>query len=172
MTRYIEISLTKRQVSCVALLLETDAPKTCAAVWRALPQEGEVYHAKYASNEIYTLVPLLADREPGNENRTICPIPGDVMYFYLPPGTRLPLAARQLAKRGRGLVDLAVFYDRNNLLLSPSEGLTPGNVFATIVKGLDVMREAGHAIWREGAVGERLLFRRLGKADLKKWGLA
>ena len=119
---------------------------------------GRGYHAKYASNEIYTILPPLGRKEPGHENRTICPIPGDVMYFYLPPGTRLPQAARGMAKGGRGVADLAVFYDRNNLLLSPSEGLTPGNVFATVGNGLRELRQAGHSVWREGAVGERLSF--------------
>ncbi len=171
MARYIEIILPKRNVRCAARLLEEEAPKTCAVVWRSLPQEGEVYHAKYASNEIYTIVPQLAKKEPRNENRTICPIPGDVMYFYLPPGTRIPQAAKPLAAGGRALIDLAVFYDRNNLLFSPSEGLTPGNVFATIVKGMDEMKAAGHSVWREGAIGERLIFRPIEGAGLKKWNL-
>ena len=57
MSRYIEITLKKRGISCVARLLDEKAPRTCEAVWNALPQEGEVYHAKYASNEIYALVP-------------------------------------------------------------------------------------------------------------------
>ena len=170
MTRYVEIMLEKRNVRCVARLLDNEAPKTCEAVWQALPQGGSIFHAKYASNEIFTLVPALHD-DPGNENRTITPIPGDVMYFYLHPGTRLPPEAQSLCRPEQGLVDLAVFYDRNNLLLSPSDGFTPGNVFGAIVRGLDEMKSAGHSVWREGAMGERLLFQRLGKAQLKNWGL-
>jgi hypothetical protein len=171
MARYIEIVLEKRQLRCAARLLDEDAPKTCAAVWNALPQSGDIFHAKYASNEIYTIVPLLGANPPGNENRTVTPIPGDVMYFYLPPGTRLPAQAQSLAQGGQAVVDLAVFYDRNNLLLSPSEGFTPGNVFATIVRGLEEMKAGGHSVWREGAVGERLTFRRLEGVQLKQWGL-
>ncbi len=57
MPRYVEITLRKRSVTCVAALLDEHAPHTCRAVWEALPQEGDVYHAKYASNEIYALVP-------------------------------------------------------------------------------------------------------------------
>ena len=171
MARYIEISLEKRQVRCAARLLDEEAPKTCEAVWRALPQGGDIVHAKYASNEIYTLVPVLGETEPGNENRSITPIPGDVMYFYIPPGTRLPPQARSLSRDGYGVVDLAVFYDRNNLLLSPEAGFTPGNVFATIVRGLDEMKVGGQSVWREGAVGERLVFKRLEGGQLKDWGL-
>jgi hypothetical protein len=170
MTRYIQIILEKRHVQCVARLLYDEAPKTCEAVWQALPQAGSVYHAKYASNEIFTLVPAFRG-EPGNENRTITPIPGDIMYFNLAPGTRLPPEALSLCRPGQGVADLAVFYDRNNLLLSPSDGFTPGNVFGTIVRGLDEMKNAGHSVWREGPLGERLLFQRLEGALLKDWGL-
>jgi hypothetical protein len=169
--RYIEIELEKRNVRCVALLLDEQAPKTAEAVWRALPQMGDVFHAKYASNEVYILVPQFATEEPGLENRTVVPSSGDVMYFYLQPGTRLPETAKVLGVGGRAVIDLAVFYDRNNLLLSPSEGFTPGNVFATIVRNLDAMTKAGNSVWREGATGESMVFRRLGGDRLKEWAI-
>lgn len=169
MARYLEIMLEKRQVLCVARLLDVEAPRTCEAVWQALPQSGDVFHAKYAGNETFTLVPFFG--EPVNENRTITPIPGDVMYFYLPPETRLPPQTLSLRKEGQGVVDLAVFYDRNNLLLSPSEGFTPGNVFGSIVRGLDDLKSAGHSIWLEGAFGDKLVFRRLEGDRLENWGL-
>ena len=91
MARYIEITLKKRGISCVARLLDEKAPRTCEAVWNALPQEGEVYHAKYASNEIYILVPAFAPEEPGPENCSMVPAAGDVMYFTLESGLHLPV---------------------------------------------------------------------------------
>ncbi len=51
MAKYMKITLEKRGISCIARLLEEDAPRTCAAIWEALPQGGPVYHAKYARNE-------------------------------------------------------------------------------------------------------------------------
>src|SRR5690606_7873729 len=81
--RYLTITLDKRGVSCRARLLDDEAPRTCQAVWDALPQSGAAYHAKYARNEIYTLVPPFADPKPGRENPTVTPIPGDVVYFGL-----------------------------------------------------------------------------------------
>ena len=62
MARYITITLDKRGVSCRARLLDDEAPRTCRAVWDALPQSGSAYHAKYARNEVYTLVPPFAER--------------------------------------------------------------------------------------------------------------
>lgn len=161
MDRYIEVILTRRNVRCIARMLHEQAPRTCDIIWQALPQEGDVFHAKYASNEIYTLVPDFSDGFAAVENLTITPTVGDLLFFYLRPGSRLPRGAPDTGTTGRGVVDLAVFYDRDNLLLSPCEGFTPGTVFARVVEYMEAMRDAGHSVWREGAVGERLIFRQL-----------
>jgi hypothetical protein len=165
MARFIEIRLEKRDVACVARLLDDAAPRTCAAVWDALPQSGEAFHAKYARNELYTLLPRFAREEPPPENPTITPIPGDVVYFTF--------ASWQLATSSHGygesagvsamdeIIDVALFYDRNNLLLNPDFGFVPGSVFATITDGLDKIAAAARDVWRAGAVGERLTFSRL-----------
>ena len=92
MPRYIEISLRHRGVTCVAALLDDQAPRTCRAVWDALPQEGDVYHAKYAGNEFYALVPAFPSEPLGIENGTIVPAKGDVGYLHLPAGVRLPVS--------------------------------------------------------------------------------
>jgi hypothetical protein len=159
-TRYMEISLETRGVSCIARLLDEHAPRTCEAVWDALPLSNRVWHAKYASNEIYCMVPPLAS-DPGLENPTLTPIPGDVVYFRFPTGQFL-LSFRQ--SRGiEGLdavVDMAVFYGRNNLLLDPSYGWVPGNVYATIVEGFEEFARACDDVYRNGSEGEVLTYRR------------
>src|SRR5215203_1131757 len=119
--RFIDISLDKRGVTCVARLLDDVAPRTCDVVWRALPLGSDAYHAKYARNEIYTLVPAFADPEPGRENPTVTPIPGDVVYFSFEPwqlmtGSHGYGEGDELEGLER-IVDLALFYERNNLLL-------------------------------------------------------
>ena len=160
MMREIEVIFEKREVRCVAQLLDDLAPKTCEAVWKALPQEGNAFHAKYASNEVYTLVPPFAEEEPGLENPTLVPIPGDLLYFFIPPGVVMIPEMRKVADR-TGVVDLAIFYGRDNLLFSPSVGLVPGTRFATITKNFNAVAKACDNIWREGFAGERLIFRRL-----------
>ena len=65
MSRFITVSLDKRGVSCVARLLDDEAPRTCAAVWDALPLSAPVFHGKYARNEIYTLLTGIRARRPG-----------------------------------------------------------------------------------------------------------
>ena len=161
MPRYLSITLEKRGVSCAAELLDKDAPLTCEAVWQALPQAGPVHHAKYAGNEIYTMVPRFAAGEPGQENPTVTPIPGDVVYFSFHGG----MLDREFKEEKDihelpGVIDLAIFYGRNNLLLNGDVGWVPGNVYATIVEGLDRMAEACNDVWRSGSVGERLIYDR------------
>ncbi|WP_046468772.1 DUF3830 family protein [Allosalinactinospora lopnorensis] len=155
------ISLEKRGVSCVAELLDKDAPRTCDVVWNALPQGGDIYHAKYARNEVYAMVPRFAAEEPGRENPTVTPIPGDVVYFSFDGG----MLDRRFKEEKSidhlpGVIDLAIFYGRNNLLLNGDVGWVPGNVYATIVEGLDRMAEACNDVWRSGSIGERLTYRR------------
>lgn len=169
--RFIEVSLDKRGVSCTAKLLDDRAPITCAAVWDALPLGGDVYHAKYARNEIYALIPPFAPEEPPLENPTITPIPGDLCYFtftdtQLSTGSYGYEAAAeqqgaQAAHANRAtVIDLALFYERNNLLINGDAGWVPGIVWGSIVDGLDRMAEACQDLWRAGAVGETLNFRR------------
>jgi hypothetical protein len=146
----------------VAELLEKDAPRTCAAVWDALaggPLAGAAQHAKYARNEVYTIVPRFA--QIGRENPTVTPIPGDVVLFDFAGGV---LDAAFKTDQGidteHGGIDLAIFYGRNNLLINGDVGWVPGNVYATIVEGLATMAEACHDVWRSGSAGERLVYER------------
>ena len=164
MTRYITITLEKRGVTARARLLDAEAPRTAEAVWRALPQSGQVFHGKFARNEIYALVPAFADEEPGPENQTVTPIPGDLCYFTFEGVLDNPAYGYDASAgtaENRLLIDLAVFYGRNNLLLNGDVDWVPGNVFATVVENLPAMAEACNDVWRSGSVGERLVYERL-----------
>ncbi|KUN01539.1 hypothetical protein AQI95_31085 [Streptomyces yokosukanensis] len=160
--RFVTVSLDKRDVHCTARLLTDRAPLTCAAVWDALPLAGDVYHAKYARNEIYALFPPFASTEPPLENPTVTPIPGDLCYFSF-AGTELATPAYgydREVRPGGTVVDLALFYERNNLLLNGDVGWVPGIVWGQVVEGLQLMAEACNDLWRTGAAGEALSFRR------------
>ncbi len=164
MARYITVSLDKRGVSCTARLLDDLAPRTCAAVWDALPRSGDAYHAKYARNEIYALLPTFAPTEPGIENPTITPIPGDLCYFTFQPwqigNAAYGYDEDSQARSGNTVVDLALFYGRNNLLINGDQGWVPGNVFGTITEGLKEIADAAQDLWLRGVEGETLSFRR------------
>jgi hypothetical protein len=155
----MNITLEKRNVTCRARLLEDEAPRTCEVVWAALPVTGDAFHATYARHEIYTMVPPFAAEEPPLEYATITPIPGDVCYY--PFSTSL-FSKSFRASRGldeiESVVDLALFYGRNNLLLSPDLGFVSCTVFAAIEENLAEMAAACTDVWRSGNIGETLTF--------------
>jgi Protein of unknown function (DUF3830) len=164
--RYLTLTLASRRVSCRVRLLDEEAPATCQAVWEELPLAGDAYHAKFARNEVYALVPRIT-AAPRRENPTVTPIPGDVCLFDFEPweigNPAYGYEPGTTAHAARGATDLALFYDRNNLLLNGDVGWVPGNVFGTVVDGrdsLDVMAAACNDLWRNGFAGERLLFAR------------
>jgi len=171
MARYLEVALRKRNVRAAAVLLEKEAPATCAAVWKALPLEAEVFHAKYANNEIYSQFAPFTGPELELENYTLMPVTGEIMYFRLRPWHQLPRDMHRLQAAGEGASELALFYDRHNLLFSPRLGPIPGNVFARIVTNMDGIAEACYSIWREGGLGERLAFGRLEGSALRELGI-
>lgn len=153
MGRRVRITLTKRGVVVRARLLDDRAPRTCDAIWASLPIEGDVAHSRYARHQIYTLVP--GRSAPPPENTTITPIPGDLVYWPVPVTDPAEVPAGTQV-----LMDLGVYYDRNNLLLSPDVGWQPNTVYGTVTDGLDELAAAAVDIWRSGAVGETLRFER------------
>ena len=155
--REITLRLERIQVLAHCLLLEDEAPKIAEIVWNALPISGPAFHAKWANNEVYTLVPPLVDEEPDLENGTVFPIPGDLLYFSIPPGHPIPGGNDRHTQIGS--VDIALFYGRDNYLLGPS-GHFPGSRFAEVRQGLQEIAEACNHLWRSGHVSERLTLER------------
>ena len=159
MARKIEIKFEKHSARAVAELVDDGAPLTAEAVWNALPLSGAAFHAKWANNEVYILTPPFAEQEPGKENATVFPIPGDILYLPVPKGTKVPPDMLDQC-RATGLIDLAIFYGRDNYLLGP-DGHMPGNLFATVTEGLEELAETCQDLWRNGAGDEIMTFSRL-----------
>ena len=59
------------------------------------------------------------------------------------------------------MVDLAIFYGRDNLLFSPTMGPVLGSRFGEVTENLAAMVQACDNIWREGFAGEKLIFSRV-----------
>ena len=153
--REITLRLERQQVLAHALLLEDEAATIAEIVWDALPISGPAFHAKWANNEVYTVVPPLVDEEPDLENGTVFPIPGDVLYFSAPPGHPIPGGNHGHSRTGS--VDIALCYGRDNYLLGPS-GHFPGSRFAEVRQGLHEIAEASNHLWRSGPADEQLTF--------------
>ncbi len=140
----------RRQGASVTLKLRWDrSPATCEALVRRLPVEEQLWHAKYAHNEIYVLVEAW-EADPVFEWRCAYPGPGDFMYIPHPPGL--------LHKKSGGrLVDLAYFYERGNSLYGPG-GPAIGNIVATMtdVDETEKFATACHDVWFSGLKGETM----------------
>ena len=159
MPRKIEVVLEGRGVRAVADLLDDEAPKTCQAVWDALPQSGPTYHAKWANNEVYILTPPFASGRTRARECHGLPHPRRHSLLLRPAGEhRAARHARAVPRNG--VIDLAIFYGRNNYLHGPA-GHMPGNIFAIITEGLPELAAACQDLWRNGAGNERMTFRRL-----------
>lgn len=156
---YVRVGLRKRGESIKLRLRWDRSPLTCAAVVSDLPLEGPLYHAKYANNEIMTLLPMVTAGDPGAEWRCIYPGPGDLMFIPVYggiPEDLLPPGAPPM-DRERGILDLAFWYERGNCRVGPG-GPGLGNIFATGITFDDVdrMAEACRDVWYTGLASESL----------------
>ncbi len=153
---YVRLGLRRRGASLRLRLRWDRSPRTCAAIVEHLPIENQVWHAKYANNEVYTLVPAFDDPPPG-EWLCVYPGPGDLLYIPIATGVFLPPGAPPM-DTSRGIVDLAFFYDRGNNLSAGPSGPVPGSIFATAVsiEEIEQMATACADVWMSGATGERL----------------
>ncbi len=167
MSRLITVSLDKRGVSsCTARLLDDAAP---AHLRSGVGCAGAGVVGAGVSRQVRPqrdLHPAAGFRagDPGKENTTVTPIPGDLCWFSFDSDELGNPAYGYENTTGTGttgaIVDLALFYGRNNLLINGDQGWVPGNVFGAIIEGLEEMAEACQDLWMGGVRGETLTFRR------------
>ena len=147
----IMLFLPKRNIRAVAELYEDVAPKTCKAVWNALPHEGLLIHAIWCGREVHTtLKPTEELKFVPAENQTVYPLPGEIMYGFLP--------ANRIRGASEDVCDLAIFYGRDSRIYEPV-GPYPLNHFATIVENLKEFAKASENLLLEGA--ERIVITKI-----------
>jgi hypothetical protein len=139
----------------VAKLYTDHAPRTVRALHDVLPLQGPAIHAIRAGREVFSHLPPLSS-EPGPENQSVFPAPGDLYLFHRSAGHRTLEQPRRLGERGspESTWHIAIWYGRDSLPMTPS-GLEPGNHFGEIVDGLDRIAEACERIRFEGVVDVR-----------------
>jgi hypothetical protein len=140
-------------------MLEAAAPRTCDAIWEALPLVGPLWHTKTAGNEVYTLLPGIAAPLPV-ENGSLIPLPGDLLFFAYPPGVFPPTDPRWIdVGEAAYLACIGSFYERNSIHWMEL-GFVPGTRWARIVEGLEAWQAACQDVWLNGCEGEQLELRR------------
>ena len=156
---YLRVGFRYHGASIRLRLRWDNSPDTCKVVAEALPFAGQLWHAKYASSEIYTLLQVkkVFGREPLPEWQCMYPNMGDLMWLYHPPGL-IPGDVSPPDNPVR-IVDVAYFYARGTSLYGPW-GANPGNIFATAIS-LEDIEEFGKAcqhVWMHGFATETLAF--------------
>lgn len=111
-------------------LHEEAAPKTCKALLKLLPFEGEILHARWCGEAIFIPVEQMPSLEL--ENQTVYPSRGDLIYY---PGKD-------------SIKEILVAYGACHMW--SRIGPLPSNHFATI-RDVDRLMQIGRRIHREGA---------------------
>jgi hypothetical protein len=133
-------------------LLWDQAPRTCAAVWSALPIAKPVFHGRRSGQELF----LLADpfEDPGAENQPPSLASGDVLFLHLPPTWTDDY--EQYTRSEQGMFDIALIYGPDALLRGP-DAPVPANRFGCVVEDLPALAEIGTRMWLEGCQDAALL---------------
>jgi Protein of unknown function (DUF3830) len=116
-----------------AARLEADrAPKTVAAFRRLLPIESRVIHVRWSGESMWIPFGEL-DVGIGFENATTYPSPGELLLY---PG---------------GVSETELLFPYGHVAFASKAGLLAGNHFATVVEGVDRLRELGERCLWKGA---------------------
>jgi len=106
-----------------AELFPDAAPKTCAAVWRALPMTETINHANFSGEEVsFPTLGLMWERE----NQLFQCQPGDLGYFVQGPA-------------------ICIYYGALRVI-------SPGNVFGRITTNLAPIQDMARRSWKEPGI--------------------
>jgi|SRR5699024_2610258 len=146
------------EVEVKAVLLNDKAPRTCEGFWKALAGlvETSGNHAMYTGREISVQLPgdvckNGALHEVPKENLTCFPLPGDLLFTFMPKhafgGLPFPI------------YDVGLFYGRDARTFFPM-GWLPGNHFAMVSNENERLKleKVGGIINEEGR--QRVVFKR------------
>ena len=166
MTRYVTITLDKRGVSCTARLLDDAAPRTAAAVWDALPlSRAGLPRQVRPQRDLRAAARSSPTADPGKENTTITPIPGDVCWFTF-EGDDLgnPAYGYEAEEEHRSMTRRSSTWRSSTAATTCSSTATragcPATCSARSSRGSPEMAAACQDVWMGGARGETLTFAR------------
>ncbi|MFQ6076317.1 MAG: DUF3830 family protein [Candidatus Bathyarchaeia archaeon] len=150
--RKMEVVLPDDNVRAVATFLEDEAPKTCEAVWNALPLAGRLWHGMFSGQESFLRMRGPGMIRVGPENQVWHVIPGDVAYWYS-------------WEEGKGrwkdvgeYSEVIIIYGRYASVRDFSMRVTPVNLFARVTENLEGYARAAAKIREVGL--KRVEFRK------------
>ena len=113
--------------------MHTDkAPETCKMLVEKMPITGKAIQARWSGEAAWVEMNPYEIEAP-QENATSYPGPGQLLYY---PG---------------GVSEKEILIPYGSAIFASKFGLLPGNHFATIVDGIELLEEMGEKVFREGA---------------------
>ncbi len=120
--RHIRLTFTGTGESVLAELLDDEAPKTCEMIWNRLPLEHDLVHGRYSGMEVFVV--LESPQPVPDENRTMLPLPGELLYWYT--------QGASVTGDKNAVAEICLIYGRGVTLRGPEGVPSHGNLFARI----------------------------------------
>lgn len=120
----------------IAELLEKEAPNICDAVWKNLPLEGTIMHARFAGLEIAAFFPQVEAPMENIRDKVSC---GDVGFYNL----YWECPAPELSADMKG--EICFFYADMTM-----KHTVPPAIFARIKEDLEDLKTVGKRIFLKG----------------------
>ncbi len=113
--------------------LHTDrAPETCKLLIEKMPIKGKAIQARWSGEAAWLQMDSYGVEAP-QENATSYPGPGQLLYY---PG---------------GVSEKEILIPYGSAIFASKFGLLPGNHFATIIEGAELLEEMGEKVLWDGA---------------------
>jgi hypothetical protein len=131
------IKLTIGDIVFKAKLLQDKAPETCRLLIEKMPITGKAIQARWSGEAAWLQMDPYRIEAP-QENATSYPGPGQLLYY---PG---------------GVSEKEILIPYGSAYFASKFGLLPGNHFATIVEGVELLEEMGERVLWDGAQSIRI----------------
>jgi hypothetical protein len=115
-----------------AKLHKDKAPETCRLLMEKMPITGKAIQARWSGEAAWLQMDPLGIEVP-QENATSYPGPGQLLYY---PG---------------GVSEKEILIPYGSAIFASKFGLLPGNHFATIVEGVELLEAMGETVLWKGA---------------------
>jgi len=113
------------------------APETCRLLTKGMPITGNLIQARWSGEAAWLQMDPYGIEAP-QENATSYPGPGQLLYY---PG---------------GVSEKEILVPYGSARFASKFGLLPGNHFATITEGVDLLEDVGRMVSWEGAQSIRI----------------
>ena len=120
-----------------AKLHQDKAPETCRLLLAKMPITGKAIQARWSGEAAWLQMDPYGVEAP-QENATSYPGPGQLLYY---PG---------------GVSEKEILIPYGSACFASKFGLLPGNHFATIVEGMELLEKMGEQVLWEGAQSIRI----------------